>query len=197
MQNIINKARELFMRYGIRNITMDKLSGELGISKKTLYQKIPNKSQLIQRIIKTFVEEQKVEISGIKENADHAIEEMHLIAEKAIEQIRRVPPSVPFELKKYFPESWSIMEDYHSGFVLETIKDNLIRGIQEGLYRDDLNIDIIPVLYASKIPVIVDGEFFQDTKLSQEDIFKEFVLYHLHGVVSKEGNELINKYFNY
>ena len=60
MQNIINKARELFMRYGIRNITMDKLSGELGISKKTLYQKIPNKSQLIQRIIKTFVEEQKL-----------------------------------------------------------------------------------------------------------------------------------------
>ena len=102
MEKLLERSRDLFLKYGIRNITMDKLSADLGISKKTLYRTIPNKSALIEKIVSLFLEEQKLEIQAVKPNTKNAIEEMHLMAEKAIVHIRRMLPNVTFELQKYY-----------------------------------------------------------------------------------------------
>lgn len=197
MEKLLERSRDLFLKFGIRNITMDKISAELGISKKTLYQTIPNKSSLIEKIICAFLEEQRAEIQEIKPNTNNAIEEMHQMAEKAVAHIRKMPPNITFELQKYYPESWQLIENHHTGFLLEIIKENLRRGIAEGLYRSDLNLDIIPILYASKTAVVVDSTLFQEYGYKQDEVFKEFVLYHLHGVVTNKGKDLINNYFNF
>lgn len=197
MEKLLERSRDLFLKYGIRNITMDKLSADLGISKKTLYRTIPNKSALIEKIVSSFLEEQKLEIQAVKPNTKNAIEEMHLMAEKAIVHIRRMLPNVTFELQKYYPESWQLIENHNIGFLQEVIKENLKRGISEGLYRSDLNLDIIPIFYASKIAVVVDSSLYQQYGYRQDTVFKEFVLYHLHGVVSNKGKDLINNYFNF
>ena len=176
MEKLLERSRDLFLKYGIRNITMDKLSADLGISKKTLYRTIPNKSALIEKIVSSFLEEQKLEIQAVKPNTKNAIEEMHLMAEKAIIHIRRMLPNVTFELQKYYPESWQLVENHHTGFLQEVIKENLKRGISEGLYRSDLNLDIIPIFYASKIAVVVDSSLYQQYGYGQDTVFRVFLI---------------------
>jgi AcrR family transcriptional regulator len=37
-ERIVGKSYELFMRYGIRSVSMDEIANQLGMSKKTIYQ---------------------------------------------------------------------------------------------------------------------------------------------------------------
>lgn len=197
MNKLLERSRELFLRYGIRNITMDKLSADLGISKKTLYQTIPNKSFLIEQIIKAFIKEQQEEIQLISINTENAVEEMYQMTTMAIKHIRMLPPNLTYELQKYYPECWSHVEKHHKGFLLEVIKQNLKRGQEEQIYRAEFNTDLVSILYASKIDVVVKESGYQTMGYSQEDIFKEFILYHLHGIASEKGRTLIHNYFNF
>ena len=46
-ERILNKAHELFMRYGIRSVSMDEIANHLGMSKKTIYQFYADKDALV------------------------------------------------------------------------------------------------------------------------------------------------------
>ena len=50
-QNILEKVSALYMKYGIKSITMDDVARELGISKKTLYQFVENKNELVEKVV--------------------------------------------------------------------------------------------------------------------------------------------------
>lgn len=77
---IITRAKSLFIRCGIKSTTMDDLAKGMGISKKTLYEKIPNKAALIEQMVHLHIKEEKKAISHIKSQASNAVEEMILIA---------------------------------------------------------------------------------------------------------------------
>ena len=51
LKNILLKVRELYMKYGIKSITMDDVASEIGISKKTLYQFVTDKDELVGKFI--------------------------------------------------------------------------------------------------------------------------------------------------
>ncbi|MEA5126561.1 MAG: TetR/AcrR family transcriptional regulator [Proteiniphilum sp.] len=42
-ERIIEKAGELFRKYGIKNVSMDEIASSMGISKRTLYENFKNK----------------------------------------------------------------------------------------------------------------------------------------------------------
>ena len=73
--DIIERAGQVFMKFGIKSVTMKDVANQLGISKKTLYNHFTDKHELILKIIKAKIEQlgksvkQKVfENSGIKLN---------------------------------------------------------------------------------------------------------------------------------
>jgi AcrR family transcriptional regulator len=50
-ERILEKATDLFMRYGIRSITMDEIATQLGVSKKTLYQFFADKDAMVEAVM--------------------------------------------------------------------------------------------------------------------------------------------------
>ena len=51
LTNILKKVKSLYQKYGIKSITMDDVSRELGISKKTLYQYVADKNDLVNKVV--------------------------------------------------------------------------------------------------------------------------------------------------
>ena len=97
---ILIKAKELFFKLGVRSITMDDLSRELGISKKTLYQYVENKSDLVNKTLRLhFTEEKKVVENCIAE-AENATDEMIRIAGESLKNFRSMPPSSKYDIQK-------------------------------------------------------------------------------------------------
>ncbi len=46
-ENILDKSADLFLNYGFKSVTMDDIANALGISKKTIYQHLENKTKLV------------------------------------------------------------------------------------------------------------------------------------------------------
>ena len=75
-ENTLAKVENIFLRYGFKSVTMDHIARELGISKKTLYQFVDNKIDLIKKVLELHIEEEKKMVRKAKDNSDNAISEM-------------------------------------------------------------------------------------------------------------------------
>lgn len=193
-QRIFKKADELFMRYGIRSITMDEIARKLGISKKTLYQYVDNKADLINKVIQQHMEEELKAVKKMQIEAKDAIHEMILSARHATEQLRDLSPTTVYDLKKYYPQSWEIVEKLHHEHMYEVIKTNLEKGIDEGVYRSNLHPEIIARFHTNQMSLIVDEDIFSLKNYNRENLMKQFLSYHIHGIASPKGIELLKKH---
>ena len=190
-QQILFKTLEMFMRYGIKSITMDDISRKLGISKKTLYRFVDNKGDLINKIFEIEMANEKETVTKITTESKDAIDEILGIAKYVTQQLREYSPTIMYDLQKYYRESWQKIEAYHTEYVYGVLKANLERGIKEGLYRNDLNPDIVAKLYVGKTLIVVDEEVFPLKEYNREKLYKEYITYHIHGVASPKGLEVL------
>lgn len=192
---ILKKAGEMFMTYGIKSVTMDDISRANGISKKTLYQYVDNKADLLNKTISLQNEEEKQAIIACQKEANNAIEEVILISRYIKQILQSINPSVVYDLQKYYLEHWKLMRSLHEHFIFNVIKDNLKAGIEQGLYRKDMDIDIVAKLYGSRADVIMDTNLFPLDKYQRTDLHREFVRYHLHAIVSEKGHDVLEEYY--
>ncbi len=193
---IILRAKNLYIQFGVKAVTMDDLAKGIGISKKTLYEQIPNKASLIDQMIHLHIKEEKKAINQIKSQSQHAVEEMILIARYVIQMLKQVSPNIVFEIKKYYWESWKKLEKLNNEHVLQVIHLNLKSGIEQGFYRADLPVEIIARHYVTLISSIVNQEVFPSNIFTMDKIFKETMLYHLRGITTPYGWELCLKHFS-
>lgn len=187
----LGKIRELFFKYGVRSVTMDDIARELGISKKTLYQFVSNKSELINKALVLHFEEEKESVAVSIAEAQNAIEEIILIARKTIRQFKKMHPSSMFDIQKYYPESWEIIQNFKVDFIVKIIQNNLKRGVEEGLYRSDLNIPVISKFYQNMIDFLVNPNSFPAMQYQLSDLYTEFIKYHLNAITSDRGNKIL------
>ncbi len=191
---ILNKAESLFMRYGIKSVTMDDLAREMGMSKKTLYQYVSNKADLIENIFRLKIEEEQKMMAQYKEESTNAIDEVLKIARHVIRELRQFSPTVMYDLQKYYRGTYRQMEAYHSRHIIKVIRENVERGIKEGNYRSNLSPDIVSKLYVAKSSLVADQELFPLQQYHIERLFKEHIIYHIHGIASPQGLALFEKY---
>src|SRR5690554_3994581 len=102
---IIDKSAMIFLRHGIRSVTMDDLSRELGMSKKTFYNYFKDKDDLVTRIVTTLIERNQVacEIGRLK--SETAIDALMNISEFSTRLFTEIHTSVFYDLQKYYSRS--------------------------------------------------------------------------------------------
>ena len=189
IQNILNKARVLFMRYGVKSTTMDDVASGLGISKKTLYKYFTDKADLLLKIVAEHTRDEQEHVMKIRKTAENAIHEMVAISQLVQQSVGTINPSVPIDLQKYYHDSWDILESYRKGFVADTVKGNIIRGREEGLYRLDFNTDIAVGFYLLKSESLFNSELFPPS-LNMLDLFKTFIDLHIRSIATEKGMEI-------
>jgi len=189
---IIEKASELYLQYGIKSLTMDDLARELGISKKTLYQFVTDKSDLVKRVIMRKFDQYKCRIDNYPEDLN-AIEILVHTNEVILEMMKKSVPSIEYDLLKYYPEVWNELISTRRKVIYEQIRQNLQQGIAEGLYREELNIPIIAKIHASRAELKWQSGFFTMEEMMSPAVMTEMLVYHLRGICNAKGLEILEK----
>ena len=184
----------LFRKYGIRSVTMSDIAAQLGMSKKTIYLYIVNKNDLVQRIVEKHIENEREMCKQATETAEDALQEMFSISIQVQRDIENMNPSLLFDLRKYHFQIWEQYEAYRKEFVLSLMKNNLVRGKSEGIYRKDLDSEIISRIHIGNLNIFSDDEILPPDQFPRPFVHKEFVMYHLHGIVSDKGRALMTNY---
>jgi TetR/AcrR family transcriptional regulator, cholesterol catabolism regulator len=193
LKNILLKVRELYTKYGIKSITMDDVAVELGISKKTLYQYVTDKDDLVGKFIDSEIILRQEEICKCFKTGFNAIEELFEISIFMNKLIRDQNPATEHDLKKYYPHHYEKIVNIRRESIFTYIFQNLRKGREEGLYREDIDAEIIAKLYISRVESIHMNDLFTVEEFTSLRLFIELLNYHIRGIATAKGITVLNK----
>jgi AcrR family transcriptional regulator len=191
---IITRAAALFMRNGIKSVSMDDIATDLGVSKKTLYKTFTNKDEIVLGVMSGHLCTAQGECARVAGSAADAVQEMLTISAWADQQFSNIHPSIFHDLRKYYPAAWALFSEHKSTFILNQITQNLRRGIAEGLFRADLDVDVLARLNLAQIELAFDPDLYPPAQFAPVRVNKVFDEHFLLGVATLKGHRLFNKY---
>lgn len=195
-QQIIADAIKVFMTYGIKSVTMDDIAKHMRMSKKTLYQYVSDKNDLVTRCLTHDCRITEERVKEILSKKLDAIEENFEISKHIVEDLKSIHPSIFFDLEKYYPDAWNTMHELRHEFVGEVMLENMERGIKEGLYREDLNVPLITRLWVARLNIIFDPLIFSLSEFGLAEVYRQMFIHHVRGIASNEGLKYIEKNLN-
>lgn len=181
---IINKAKEMFLKLGFKSITMDDIACEMCISKKTIYKYFSNKDILIEESIDLVNKEVKETMDAIISKNYNAIEENFEIKRMFREMFKSAESSPIYQLKKHYPDIYNKVLNIQVSICEDCFRKNILKGIKEGLYRENLDVENYVKFYYTLIFTINENTMLE--KESHELELKALE-YHIRAMATLAG----------
>lgn len=186
-QEIMDKTVELFYEFGIRNLNMDDISRNLGISKKTLYQFVKSKEDLIEKLFYYDEVKKDKEMARLISKDMNAIETLVQVSIMVFEEMSRFDPKLTFELKKYYEPIFQQFMVRKQNLIFALISRNIERGIAEGLYRADINIELVAGLYVRNLVMMHNKDICVLENITFDQLFEVMFENHIRAIATPEG----------
>lgn len=191
---ILDAARGLFFRQGIKSISMDDIAGSLGISKKTIYQFYKDKKALVNALMQSEMKLQLAGMQQIRMVSENPVDEMLRAMQLIAGTFSRIQPVLFYDLQKYYPIAWQGFKNFKDKELTAFVEENLRRGIELELYRKDLKIKILARFRLEQVEMGLNPISFPPEQFQMRDVQLAMLEHFLHGVVTLKGHKLINKY---
>jgi len=194
-ERIITEAFQMFMKFGIRSVTMDQISGHMGISKRTLYEIFREKNELLREGLVYFTNVRRAEAKQIIESSGNVIEAIYILTRNGEEMRKQINPMFFEDIRKYFPDIHHNLTNEgrkrEYGFTLQLLK----RGVGEGLFIEDLELDMVNTFIHQMMDIVMKEEVFPKDRYTNSDIFENIMMPYLSGISTEKGKKQIQKYF--
>lgn len=188
---IIQEASKLFLQLGFKTVTMDDLAVSLGISKKTLYIHFENKQQLVYEVAQAIFEKITKDILKIRESCSNPIEEFHFVRLEAMKYLGNEKTSPNYQLQKYYPKIYMDLRTKEYQYLGKMVRDSLQDGINSGLFRAGIDLEFVSRLHINGLRGIRDIEIFPIEQFKIEELFENYLDYHLRAIITPKGYETL------
>jgi len=193
LDKILGAAIELFRQYGFKTITMDDIARRAGISKKTLYQHFANKNEVVTETVNWYRDKISTECVSIMHDSENAIQAMVRVIGMFDNINRQMNPLAMLEMERFFPEAFKQFRSKMDEDI-ENIRNNMERGIQEGLYRAEIDTDFMAryrldlsfLGYTPGLLIKENHDLFSVARAISE--------HFLYGIMTPKGEKLYLKY---
>ena len=192
-ENILEKVSVLYRKYGIKSVTMDDVAHELGISKKTLYQFVKDKTELVEKVVEHTRQCNFSAMKAKKGAGVNAIEELIEVSQRVNALMKDHSPSYEYDLKKYYPGIYQNLMSARRKLMYESVLANIRQGKKEGIYRKELNEEIIAKLHLLRVENLQSSEIFKEEEMHSVKFFRELFVYHINGLATLKGREVLRK----
>jgi AcrR family transcriptional regulator len=193
LTDVLERVRELFFKYGVRSVSMDDICRDLGISKKKLYQLFSSKNELVEKLLELERQNFEIIFDTYSFEGVNAIDILLTVSKEVGERFRDVSPSMTFDLKKYYPDIYHNHIEERIDFIFKKIQINLEKGINQGVYRDDLSVELVARLYIRRLIDLHNPEFFPADKFSFHTLFDAMFDNFIRGIANPKGIEYYEK----
>lgn len=187
---------ELFKKFGIKAVTMEQISNACGISQKTLYKFVSNKSDFLFQSFSFFAQSTEgVLYEVLEKNGGNAIDDLFAIERFAEKHMRGDEDRFIGQLEQYYPELALRLKKKREELVFKITQDNLRKGMKEGLYRQDIAVDHITILYYGHILATHENNI-AERPADLDELRQTSLRYHIRGIASDKGIQYLNQIIN-
>ena len=194
--HILQNVGNLYLKFGIRGVTMDDVATEFGISKKTLYQYFKDKEDLVNQVIDYYLQNPVFDLN--KEGTGNSIDRYFALRKHVAKMMRHFNNNLEFELKKTYP----LLHKKVYNFKRERIYNDTVKtihdGINDGLFRPEIDADVVAKLQVGRILCTLnpENEFFSEEEISTLVLFDKMMDYHIHAICTEKGINYYRKQLN-
>jgi AcrR family transcriptional regulator len=193
-QEIIIAAFKQFKLLGFKSVTMDDIARKIGISKKTLYELFKDKDELVLECIKYMLNDNQVQTEKALKNSINAIDQAINILMIMEKMIRGMNPVCYLDLQRFYPSAAKYLNDHKDSFMFQCISDNLKQGIQEGFYREDIDIEIISRFRMESALIVFQHDLFPQETYDIVKVNTQIFAHYIYGIASSKGHKMIESY---
>ena len=152
---ILKTAGELFFKFGIRSVSIDDICNELHISKKTFYTVFKQKDELVVELLDAMSQKKEKDYRAALDSTLNVLDMLMQSFKKLHNHSMEKHLAFGYDLEKFYPELWHERQMMLKEMDLKYMAQMLLLGIEQGMYREDINIDATAVLLANLIPNVL------------------------------------------
>ncbi|WP_423996871.1 TetR/AcrR family transcriptional regulator [Maribacter sp. IgM3_T14_3] len=195
-EKIRDTASQLFLERGFKSITMDDIANEIGMSKKTIYSEYSNKTSLVEDCVMHKFCDLSNGIDLIIAMEKNAIEELYEIKKYVMSHLNDEKSSPQYQLMKYYPKIHKNLKLLQFDKMHKCILLNVERGLEQGLFRDNINPEFVARIYFTGLNSIKDQNMFPLEQFPIGKLMDSFLEYHIRGIVTPKGKTILNNIIN-
>lgn len=192
-ERIIAEATELFMKEGVKRVTMDKLAASLGMSKRTIYENYKDKDQILRECIETHIKQQRVLAIEMEKKSETAIHFFFSMMRTGIENMKGQNPQFINDVRIYHPAVWKSTLSTNRDYNLEQTNKFLQRGISEGVFIESIDIPIISKIIYEIFSQLANSDMYPPHIYPTHQLFEQTTLLIIRGISSRKGLEIIDE----
>jgi len=195
-ERIIEGAEELFLKGGIKSVTMDDIARHLGVSKKTLYLHFQDKNDLVIGLVKKKLKEDEDQMADIISRSGNVIEEMINMMKCSEEIFSRINPIVIHDMQKYHPQAWKEFQNFKADVLVRTMEELLTKGIDQGYIRPDIDVKVMSIMRVHQLELGFNPSVFPIAEFNTWGVQQQFQEHFNYGVCTLKGFKLLDQYKN-
>ncbi|WP_349315777.1 TetR/AcrR family transcriptional regulator [Chitinophaga sp. MM2321] len=184
----------MFRIYGVKGVTMFDIARDCGVSKKTVYEHFADKQSLIDEGMQQLLNNHIAFFQECHQHAENAIDELVRNMKYVTRLAKKLNPVMLFEIQKYHPDTWLNIEKFKGDCILYGIKENLKRGMTEGLYRQNLNINIVARMRQLQLEAAFDPIQYPADHFEMHEVMEQVTAHFILGIATIKGHKLVNQY---
>jgi TetR/AcrR family transcriptional regulator, cholesterol catabolism regulator len=192
-ERITREAMRMFLQFGIKSITMDEIARSLGMSKRTLYECFSDKDELVRHCLEMIQEENLLVRKRIVEGSQTMIEAILAFLNHGISMMKGMNPSFMQDLRKYHFKVWYTIYSSHKEQELDFSRGVIREGIKQGVFRPELNVDIVVKLLHEQFLILNNEEVFPPAQYNIPEVMECMLVIFMRGIASAKGMEIISK----
>ncbi|MCX6259848.1 MAG: TetR/AcrR family transcriptional regulator [Bacteroidia bacterium] len=193
-QKIIEEGAMMFRTYGIRAVTMDMLAANMGISKRTIYEVFSDKDELLKGVLKWMLVKQRELMTKIFSESENVIEAIFKMIDLMTDHFQRMSPAFQMDMQRLHRDVQKNREELIDLPYLSNNSEILNRGIKEGVFRNDIDVEITNKCMLEVARMSNDKNVFPPDDFANKDVIRNFYINYLRGISTRKGLDLINFY---
>lgn len=193
---ILKVADELFIKYGVKNVTMDDIAKELSISKKTIYQFFKDKNEIVKEFTLSQCTSRRDDFEDIPARAKNSIEALVMVSQCIRQNVLTLNPLLLMEVQKFYTEAWEIFLEFKERTFYKSLEKTIIRGIKEGYFRKEIDPEIISIMRMEQVQMCFDPKIFPGDRYDFKEVQMQLFNHFVYGLLTSEGKELYEEYQN-
>lgn len=190
VERILLQAESLFTQFGFTRVTMSEIASRLSISKKTLYKHFKNKEEIIHAILNRTKRAIETHVDRLLQNQELPfLKKLHLLLDFLGKSSSRMKGPLIEELKQHYSSVYQEIKEFQRDRGLNKFTELIKEGVERGVFRDDINTEIIVYIYITAVRELIDPSFLSTSALSADQVYAHITSILFEGILTENSRK--------
>ncbi|MDX2248721.1 MAG: TetR/AcrR family transcriptional regulator [Bacteroidia bacterium] len=186
----IKESLKLFMKFGVKSVTVGQITAKLNISSKTLYLIFGDKTALVEACFDLYKENSAKEFDFLRSDSDNVADMLVRFYNTLIESISRINPNFFNDIASYFPKIW----DSDEAFGINQTRELMKQGISEGIFSKAIDVELCAETLTLLLRSMFEKDPYDSRHGGSQRLLANVLWPYIRGLCTPEGMEEFRKY---